>query len=76
MQNRKEKEYLRETDPANIERMYQDYNTAYKWRNISLDIYSALWIYYNWISTFFHKNSVQEQFTLAPLLSGRESGMV
>lgn len=70
--NRKEKEYLRETDPANIESMYQDYNTAYKWRNISLAIYSALWIYLQLDFYIFPKNPVQEQITLAPLLSGRE----
>jgi tetratricopeptide (TPR) repeat protein len=43
--NSKENAYLNETDRALIESKYDQYNTAYKTRNILIATYSAAWLY-------------------------------
>lgn len=43
--NEKEKAYLIETNPALIESKYQDYNSSFQKRNISLISYGVIWLY-------------------------------
>ncbi len=43
--NRLEKEYLNTVNKDLIEQKYQDYNDAYRWRNISLGLYAGIWLY-------------------------------
>lgn len=43
--NEKEKAYLVEMNPALIEAKYQDYNSSFKKRNISLIAYGVIWLY-------------------------------
>ncbi len=43
--NEKEKAYLIETDPTIIESKYQEYNSSFQKRNISLIAYGVLWLY-------------------------------
>lgn len=43
--NEKEKNYLVETNPSLIESKYQDYNSSFKKRNISLIAYGVIWLY-------------------------------
>lgn len=43
--NRKEKDYLTETNLFLIEDKYKSYNNSYKIRNISIAAYIAVWIY-------------------------------
>jgi hypothetical protein len=41
--NNRESEYLNETDRQNIAKKYEDYNSAYKTRNIFLGAYAVIW---------------------------------
>ncbi len=43
--NKKEKEYLQETDINNVAGKYNDYNFAYRMRNFAFITYAALWLY-------------------------------
>lgn len=43
--NKKENEYLNETNKTLIQQKYDDYNRSYKTRNILIFSYAALWIY-------------------------------
>ena len=43
--NKKEKEYLQETDINNVAGKYNDYNFAYRMRNFAFITYTALWLY-------------------------------
>jgi hypothetical protein len=41
--NKREHEYLNETNRQNIAEKYEDYNSAYKTRNIILGVYAVVW---------------------------------
>lgn len=43
--NKKETEYLNERDPLLIQGKYDDYNSAYKTRNVFIISYLAVWLY-------------------------------
>jgi hypothetical protein len=52
----KEKAYLVETDPNMIESRYNEYNSAYMKRNISLITFGVLWIYSQLDLLFFKED--------------------
>jgi hypothetical protein len=43
--NKKEELYAKETDPGLIEYRYDNYNRAYKLRNISIAAFAGIWLY-------------------------------
>jgi len=52
--NKTEKNYLNETDRLEIEDKYEDYNQAYKLRNIFILSYAIIWIYSQLDFIFFN----------------------
>ena len=53
--DKKEKEYLRETDINNIPGKYNDYNFSYRMRNLAFITYATLWLYSQFDILFFSK---------------------
>jgi hypothetical protein len=53
----KEKEYLAETIPSQIEAKYSQYNSSYKMRNITITAYTFLWLYAQIDLAYFPGNS-------------------
>jgi len=66
--NKTENDYLGETNRDLLEERYNTYNSSYKWRNISLVIYTGLWLYSQLDFYFFPKDKGEKsQLSLLPL---------
>lgn len=57
--NKKEDEYLKETNKLFVDQKYTSYNSSYKTRNVLIATYAALWIY-SQIDLHFFNNSLPE----------------
>ena len=51
--NKKEKDYLQETDINNVAGKYNDYNSSYRMRNLAFITYATLWLYSQFDLLFF-----------------------
>ncbi|MBA4319645.1 MAG: hypothetical protein C0412_14690 [Flavobacterium sp.] len=69
--NKKENEYLKETNKFFVDQKYSSYNSSFKTRNVLIATYAALWIY-SQIDLHFFDNALpeaelQNQSALMPL---------
>jgi len=56
--NKKENDYLNESDKSQIEIKYKRYNESYKYRNISLISFAAVWLYAQIDLLFLSNNEI------------------
>ncbi|MFZ1292490.1 MAG: hypothetical protein WAR79_20535 [Melioribacteraceae bacterium] len=59
--NKKEKDYLAQTNSLLIKSKYDDYNSSYKIRNLLIGIYAAIWLYSQIDILFFSNELGSEQ---------------
>jgi len=64
--NKKEKEYLQETDINNVAGKYNDYNFAYRMRNFAFITYAALWLYSQFDLLFLSNTGNSEIISYLP----------
>lgn len=62
--NKKENNYLAETNPTLIQQKYDDYNSSYKIRNLLIASYAAIWLYSQIDILFFSNELGSENITL------------
>jgi hypothetical protein len=62
--NKLEREYLNETDRQNIAAKYEDYNSAYKTRNIALGAYAVVWTVAQLDLLFFSHDEISASFSV------------
>jgi len=56
--NKKENEYLRETNKVIIQQKYSDFNKSYKLRNTFIIAYAAIWLYSQLDILFFNDSQI------------------
>ncbi|HUX61666.1 MAG TPA: hypothetical protein VMV32_10180 [Ignavibacteriaceae bacterium] len=68
--NKKEKNYLNETNPGLIQQKYNSYNSSYKIKNVSIISFVAVWLYSQIDILFFphHFYSNDKTISLTPSL--------
>ena len=62
--NKKEKDYLNETDFNEISNKYDDYNKSYKIRNGFITGYTLIWLYSQW--DLFSNDSKEQKMIIQP----------
>jgi hypothetical protein len=62
--NKKENNYLAETNATLIQQKYGDYNSSYKIRNLLIASYAAIWLYSQIDILFFSKELGSENISL------------
>ena len=69
--NKKEKNYLNETNPGFIQQKYDLYNSSYKMKNISIISFAAVWLYSQIDILFFpnHFNLDDNKISFSPNLN-------
>ncbi|MHB8336904.1 MAG: hypothetical protein ACYDEE_05760 [Ignavibacteriaceae bacterium] len=69
--NKKEKNYLNETNPGLIQQKYDLYNSSYKMKNISIISFAAVWLYSQIDILFFpnHFNLDDNKISFSPNLN-------
>jgi tetratricopeptide (TPR) repeat protein len=67
--NKKEREYLQETDINNIPGKYNDYNFSYRMRNFAIITYATLWLYSQFDILFFSNKENSTIVSYLPALN-------
>lgn len=73
--NHKEKNYLNEVEKQKIEIKYNSYNKSYRYRNISLVLLSAIWIYTQTDLLIF-RDTNSHNFSLSPSISSSQDSQL